>query len=119
VENFNVSDRHGPRPHLFQILPTQTWEIPNWAASSREDQCVTPKRSGGGSNVADTTATSSTCAGRPGFGRSARPPGLVLRRAFPGPPMTSSYETTPAGQVIGEHLIRMATAPALTAPPRP
>jgi DNA-binding HxlR family transcriptional regulator len=40
--------------------------------------------------------------------------GLVLRRAFPGPPLTSSYETTPAGQVIGEHLIRMATAAALT-----
>jgi DNA-binding HxlR family transcriptional regulator len=45
--------------------------------------------------------------------------GLVLRRAFPGPPMTSSYEPTPAGQVIGEHLIRMATAPALTAPHQP
>jgi DNA-binding HxlR family transcriptional regulator len=40
--------------------------------------------------------------------------GLVLRRAFPGPPMTSSYETTPTGQVIGEHLIRMTTAPAFT-----
>jgi DNA-binding HxlR family transcriptional regulator len=37
--------------------------------------------------------------------------GLVLRRTFPGPPMTSSYETTPAGQAIGEHLIRMGTPP--------
>jgi DNA-binding HxlR family transcriptional regulator len=45
--------------------------------------------------------------------------GLVLRRTFPGPPMTSSYETTPVGQVIGEHLIRMAAAPALTTAPRP
>jgi DNA-binding HxlR family transcriptional regulator len=33
--------------------------------------------------------------------------GLVLRRTFPGPPMSSSYETTPVGQAIGEHLIRM------------
>lgn len=45
--------------------------------------------------------------------------GLVLRRTFPGPPMTSSYEPTTAGQVIGEHLIQMATAPALTAPHQP
>ncbi len=45
--------------------------------------------------------------------------GLVLRRTFPGPPMTSSYEPTPLGQVIGEHLIRMATTPTLTTPLRP
>lgn len=43
--------------------------------------------------------------------------GMVLRRAFPGPPMTSSYETTPAGQAISEHLIRMASAPTLTTTP--
>ncbi len=42
--------------------------------------------------------------------------GLVLRRAFPGPPMTSSYETTPLGQVIADHLIRMATTAALADP---
>jgi DNA-binding HxlR family transcriptional regulator len=45
--------------------------------------------------------------------------GLVLRRTFPGPPMASSYETTAAGQVISEHLIRMASSPAITAATRP
>src|SRR5947209_9838098 len=74
VENLNVSDRHGCRPHLRQIVPTHTCEIPNSAPSNREDQCVIPSRCGGGSNVADTTATSSTCWGRPDFGRSVRPP---------------------------------------------
>ena len=74
VENLNVSTRHGCRPHLFQILPTHTCEIPSSAPNSREDQCVTPSRSGGDSSVADTTATSSTTRRRPGFGRSCRPP---------------------------------------------
>jgi DNA-binding HxlR family transcriptional regulator len=45
--------------------------------------------------------------------------GLVLRRAFPGPPMTSSYETTPAGQQVAEHLIQMAATPALAGPHPP
>lgn len=45
--------------------------------------------------------------------------GLVLRRTFPGPPMTSSYETTPAGQAIGEHLIRMGATPPPHTPARP
>ena len=58
---------------MRQIRATQTLEMPSWAASSRLDQCVTPSFSGGGSSVASTTATSSTCAGRPGFGRSSRP----------------------------------------------
>jgi hypothetical protein len=74
VENLKVSRRQGCRPHLRQIRATQTLEMPSWADSSRLDQCVTPSRAGGGSSVASTTATSSTCAGRPGFGRSARPP---------------------------------------------
>jgi integrase len=50
VENLNVSDRHGCRPHLRQILPTHTCEIPNSAPSSREDQCVIPSRCGGGAS---------------------------------------------------------------------
>jgi DNA-binding HxlR family transcriptional regulator len=45
--------------------------------------------------------------------------GLLLRRTFPGPPMTSSYETTPLGQAIADHLIRMATTPALADPHSP
>ena len=73
VENLNVSRRHGCNPHLRQILATHTFEIPSCSANSRLDQCVTPSRSGGGSSVASTTATSSTVFGRPGFGRSSRP----------------------------------------------
>src|SRR5215204_2379477 len=74
VENLNVSTRHGARPHLFHTAPTAKLLIPNSAASSRVDQCVTPSRSGGGSSVAATTAASSIIRGRPGFGRSSRPP---------------------------------------------
>jgi hypothetical protein len=48
--------------------------MPSSAPSSRDDQCVTPSRSGGGSRVASTTPTSSTTAGRPGLGRSNSPP---------------------------------------------
>ncbi|MDN5749324.1 MAG: helix-turn-helix transcriptional regulator [Pseudonocardia sp.] len=38
--------------------------------------------------------------------------GLVTRRAFPGPPMTSSYETTAAGQAIAQHLLAMPPTPS-------
>ena len=48
--------------------------MPSSAASSRDDQCVTPSRSGGGSRVASTIATSSVHRARPGFGRSSSPP---------------------------------------------
>lgn len=44
--------------------------------------------------------------------------GLVLRRTFPGPPMTSSYETTATGQAIAEHLLAMPPIPAAMAPSR-
>jgi hypothetical protein len=48
--------------------------MPSSAASSRDDQGVTPSRSGGGSSVASTIATSSTVRGLPGLGRSPSPP---------------------------------------------
>jgi hypothetical protein len=48
--------------------------MPSSAASSRDDQCVTPSRFGGGSKVASTIATSSMIRGLPGFGRSSSPP---------------------------------------------
>jgi hypothetical protein len=85
VENLNVSVRHGCRPHLRQILDTHTCEIPSSSASSRDDQWVTPNRSGASSNVANTTATSSTRFGRPGFGRSSSPPipSAAYRRFHP------------------------------------
>ena len=50
-----------------------TLEMPSSAASSRDDQCVTPSRSGGGSSVASTIATSrSTAAGPASAGPPAR-----------------------------------------------
>ena len=48
---------------------TVTCDNPSSVASSRDDQCVTPSRSGGGSNVASTTSTSSICLRRPRFAR--------------------------------------------------
>jgi DNA-binding HxlR family transcriptional regulator len=44
--------------------------------------------------------------------------GLVLRHAFPGPPMTSSYEATETGRMIGQHLIGMVASTGITTPPR-
>ena len=73
VENLNVSAFHGCSPHRRQILPIQTCEIPSSAPSSRDDQCVTPSRSGGASSVASTTATSSITGGRPALGMSCSP----------------------------------------------
>jgi hypothetical protein len=74
VENLNVSTRHGARPHFFQTLAMVTLLSPSSAASSRDDQCVTPSRAGGASRVASTIATSSICCARPGLGRSWSPP---------------------------------------------
>ena len=74
VENLNVSARHGCSPHSRHTPATLTLEMPSSAASSRDDQCVTPSRSGGGSSVASTIATSSVVRGLPGFGRSSSPP---------------------------------------------
>jgi hypothetical protein len=64
----------GLQPHSRHTLATLALDRPSSAASSRGDQCVTPGRSGGGSSVASTTATSSTVRGLPGLGRSASPP---------------------------------------------
>jgi len=74
VENLNVWDRHGCNPYSRQTAATLTLDRPSSRASSRLDQCVTPSRSGGGSKVASTIATSSVVRGLPAFGRSASPP---------------------------------------------
>lgn len=34
--------------------------------------------------------------------------GLIARHVSPGPPLSSIYQATPTGRLIGEHLIRMA-----------
>ena len=74
VENLKLSARHGCSPHSRHTSAILTFETPSSAASSRDDQCVTPSRSGGGSRVASTIATSSVVRGLPGSGRSASPP---------------------------------------------
>ena len=74
VENLNVSARHGCSPYSRHTSATLTLDRPSSAASSRDDQCVTPSRSGGGSSVRSTIATSSIVRGLPGFGRSSSPP---------------------------------------------
>ena len=74
VENLKLSVRHGCSPHSRHTSATLTLEMPSSAASSRDDQCVTPSRFGGGSSVASTMATSSVVRGLPGLGRSSSPP---------------------------------------------
>jgi hypothetical protein len=59
--------------------------IPRWRASSRLDQCVTPRWLGGGSSVASTIDIGSIVGGRPGLGRSSSPaiPSRAYRRFHP------------------------------------
>jgi hypothetical protein len=73
VENLNVCTRHGCSPHFFHVVDTVKSLMPRCLASSRLDQCVTPKCGGGGSNVASTMLTGSITGGRPDFGRSSNP----------------------------------------------
>lgn len=73
VENLNVSVRCGWMSHLRQIRATLAKEIPSSRPSSRADQCVTPRCSGGtppSASVLTTTSISSIRAGRPDRGRS-------------------------------------------------
>ena len=51
MENLNVCDRHGRTPFSFQIDATVECSIPSWSASSRLDQCVTPRLDGGEASV--------------------------------------------------------------------
>jgi len=51
--------------HFFHTLAIVTFDKPISAPSSRDDQCVTPRRSDGASKVRRTIATSSICCGRP------------------------------------------------------
>ena len=74
MENLKLSARHGCSPHSRHTSAILTLDTPSSAASSRDDQCVTPSRSGGGSSVASTIATSSVVRGLPGLGRSSSPP---------------------------------------------
>lgn len=77
MENLNVSTRHGCNAQSRQIFATVAALIPSSLPSNREDQCVTPSRSGGGVKVATTSALCDTTRGLPGRSRSssaARPP---------------------------------------------
>jgi len=73
VENLNVSRRHGCTWYRRQARATVASPTPRRPASSRVDQCVTPRRSGGGSRVAAMMAASSTVLGRPERGSSSSP----------------------------------------------
>jgi hypothetical protein len=73
VENLNVSALHGLTPNRFQALVMVTWLTFSSAASSRDDQCVTPSLAGGGVSVAATIRRGSTSLGRPGRSSSASP----------------------------------------------
>jgi hypothetical protein len=85
VENLNVCTRHGCSPHFFHVVLTVKLLTPRCLANNRLDQCVTPRFSGGGSNVANTIATGSMTAGRPDFDRSSNPamPSAANRRFQP------------------------------------
>ena len=85
VENLKLCVRHGCSPHSRHTSATLTLEMPSSAASSRDDQCVTPSRFGGGSRVASTMATSSVVR------RLARPgPVLQPADALGGVPLLSA-----------------------------
>jgi hypothetical protein len=73
VENLNVSRRHGCTRYLRQARATVADPMPRCRPSNREDQCVTPSESGGGSNVAARIAASSIVLGRPLRGSSSSP----------------------------------------------
>ena len=73
VENLNVSAFHGLTPYSFQIAATVEWSIPSRSASSRLDQCVTPRLFGGGVKVAVMILARSTLRGRPGGRTPSRP----------------------------------------------
>src|SRR4051794_30430592 len=64
VENLNVSRRQGCTPYARHARATVAFPSPSCLPSSREDQCVTAKDFGGGSNVAAMIAASSMVLGR-------------------------------------------------------
>src|SRR4051794_41959712 len=85
VENLNVSAFQGLTPYSFHTAATVAWSTPSRGASSRDDQCVTPRPFGGGVSVAATIAARSTWRGRPRPRRPAppAPPASAQRRAPP------------------------------------
>ena len=68
----NVCDRRGWSPYFFHVVDTVKSLTPRCFASSRDDQCVTPSHSGGGSNVASRIRIGSIDSGRPDFARSSK-----------------------------------------------
>jgi hypothetical protein len=73
VENLKVSAFHGFTPYRFHAAATVTWLVPSRSASSRDDQCVTPKPAGGGRNVSVTIRRGSIDRFRPDRCSSASP----------------------------------------------
>src|SRR5262249_61193980 len=71
--NLTLSDRHGAPPYAFQARATVLFTTPRRAASSREDQCVTPSFFGGGFSVSVMIRSWSINRGRPDRGSSNNP----------------------------------------------
>ena len=136
-----VAARQGCSPYSRHTSATFTFDRPSSAASSRDDQCVTPSRCGGGSSFASTIATSSVVRGWPGLGRSSSPPmpsaayrffqaitvGLDTRagarsRSCPGP-QPPAARSGPAAPAQPGSTATAATTPAphdlAAEPPRP
>src|SRR3954454_21554265 len=73
VENLNVYTRQGATPYSRQALATVPLLTPRGRGSSRDDQCVTPSRFGGGRRVAAPPLRLSPTRGRPDRARSSSP----------------------------------------------
>ena len=115
VENLKVSTHHGCRSQRRQILATVVLPIPSSLASSREDQCVTARRSGGLVSVAATTSFPSTRRGRPERSRSssASTPTLAYR-----PRHSSTFgRDTPTRSAISVLLTASAASSTIRALP--
>jgi hypothetical protein len=86
VENLKVSSRHGLRSYSAHTRATVLWLTPSWSASSRDDQCVTPRCSGGGVSVAariSARRSARTVWGRPRAGLVEQPIQAGLGVAVP------------------------------------
>jgi hypothetical protein len=87
-----VCDRHGCTRYSRQARATVALLTLSRAPSSREDQCVTPIRLGGGLNVSAMTRSWSSARGRPGRGSSVNPP-TPLRSYRARQPITVGRDT--------------------------
>jgi hypothetical protein len=97
VGNLNVSALHGFTPYRFEAAATVTWLAPKRSVSSRDDQCVTPSRAGGGVSVSvRSDADPPTASYRSAAHRSA--PACRARHSGPARYLPSAGSPPPADQ---------------------